>query len=58
MQKQKVLWYDVVNQRAWETQINILGVQPASLPLLWFTGAAGLRAHSVDIFSTSLIALF
>lgn len=53
MKKQEVFWYDAVTHRAWETQINILGVQPSSLPLLWFSGTARLRADSAEIFSTS-----
>lgn len=55
LQKQKALWYDVVFCKAWETQI--LGVQPASFSLLVFTGTARLRAHSIEMFNSSLIVL-
>lgn len=35
MQKQKGLWYDTAFHKAWETQMNILGMKPESFVVVY-----------------------
>lgn len=35
MQKPEALWHDVAFHKAWETQMNILSMQPASFSVVY-----------------------